>query len=161
MLRAQRGFTLAESLLVTSILGILAVAGGSALGLRGADLSLAQTELEGSLHQAFVLARARGTNVTLTLKDEGSPDVLPLRLPRRVKWGKPAHVPLPPGVDPPRRADREGESLPRITVTPRHTAVAALWFLHDGRDALCLRLNGRGHALMYRWRQSRGRWEKA
>lgn len=161
MLRAQRGFTLAESLLVTSIMGILAAAGGSVLGLRGADLSMAQTELEGSLHQAFVLARARGTNVTLTLKDEGNPDVLPLRLPRRVKWGKPAHVPLPPGVDPPRQADRVGESMARITVTPRHTALAALWFLHDGRDVLCLRMNGRGHALMYRWRQSRGRWEKA
>lgn len=158
---SQRGFTLVESLVVMSLLGILAAAGGSVLGLRGADLSLAQTELEGSLHQAFVLARARGTNVTLALKDENSPDVLPLRLPRRVKWGKPAHVPLPPGVEPPRRADREGESLPRIIVTPRHTAVAALWFLNDGRDALCLRLNGRGQSLLYRWRHSRGRWEKA
>lgn len=157
----QRGFTFAELLVTTGIIGILAGTGLSWSALNGVDLAAAQDELQGSLDQAFALARARGTNVTVSMKDEGRMDVLPVRLPKRIKWGKPDSIPLPPGVQPPKKADRLGESLPSITVTPRRTSTAALWFVHNGQEALCMRLNGHGHVLMYRWRRDLSRWVKA
>ncbi len=158
--RHQKGFTFAELLVATGILGILSGAGASIFSLRGVDLAVAQDELRGSLDQAFAMARNHGCNITLSMKDEGRMDVLPVRLPRSVKWGKPAGIPLPPGVQPPKKAATDGESLPSITVTPRRTATAALWFVNDGSDALCMRLNGHGHVLMYRWRSGLSRWVK-
>ncbi len=149
---------MAELLVATGILGLLGAGGASALGLRGCDLAVAQSELRGSLDQAFAEARARGRNVTVSMSDARGTDVLPVRLPHRVKFGKPDHIPLPPGVPDPKRADALGEAHPRITVTPRRTATAALWFLHDGEEALCMRLNGHGSVLMYRWRKPLQRW---
>ena len=154
----SRGFSLAEMLVATGILGLLGGAAGTTLGLRGGDLTIAQNELRGSLDQAFAEARARGRNVHVSMSDPGGTDVLPVRLPRKVKFGKPDHIPLPPGVPDPKRADQTGEAHGRITVTPRRTATAALWFLHDGEEALCMRLNGHGSVLMYRWRKSLQRW---
>lgn len=147
-----------EVLMTTGILGILGAAAGTSLGLRGCDLSVAQSELRGSLDQAFAEARARGRNVHVSMSDERGTDVFPVRLPRKVKFGKPDHIPLPPGVADPKRADATGEAHARITVTPRRTATAALWFLHDGEEAICMRLNGRGSVLMYRWRKPLQRW---
>lgn len=154
----SKGFTLAEMLVATGILGILGAAGATALGLRGCDLSVAQAELRGSLDQAFAEARARGRDVHVSMSDAKGMDVLPVRLPRRVKFGKPDHIPLPPGVPEPKRAASTGEAHARITVTPRRTATAALWFLNDGEEALCMRLNGHGSVLMYRWRKPLQRW---
>lgn len=157
-LAPAQGFSMAEVLVATGIMGLLGAGGVAALGLRGCELSAAQAELRGSLDQAFAEARARGRNVHVSMSDAQGTDVLPVRLPRKVKFGKPAHIPLPPGVADPRRADETGEAHARITVTPRRTATAALWFLNDGEEALCMRLNGHGSVLMYRWRKPLQRW---
>jgi prepilin-type N-terminal cleavage/methylation domain-containing protein len=158
--RRQKGFTFPELLVATGIIGILAGAGVSVRSLRGVDLAVAQDELRGSLHQAFAMARAQGRNVTVAMQDDGRTDVLPVHLPKSIKWGKPASIPLPPGVDQPKKADVTGEAHAAITVTPRRTATAALWFLNDGDEALCMRLNGHGNILMYRYRRDLLRWVK-
>jgi hypothetical protein len=156
--RHQKGTTFAEVMAVTGILGVLAAVGASTARINGCDLAVAQMELKGSLDQAFNEARARGRNITLSMSNDQKMDVLPVRLPRTIRFGKPAHIPLPPGVAAPKVAATTGEAHPSITVTPRRTATAALWFLHDGQEALCMRLNGHGSVLMYRWRVSLNRW---
>jgi prepilin-type N-terminal cleavage/methylation domain-containing protein len=153
----QKGYTLAEVMAVTVILGVL-VAAGFTTRFQGCDLAVAQLELKGSLDQAFSEARARGRNVSVSMSNDSGTDVLPVRLPRTIRFGKPAHIPLPPGVTEPKVAATTGEAHPRITVTPRRTATAALWFLNDGEEALCMRLNGHGSVLMYRWRSQLNRW---
>jgi hypothetical protein len=55
-------------------------------------------------------------------------------------------------------ADKTGEAHGRITVTPRHTTTATVWFLTDGQDVLCLRLGGRGQHQMLRWRAAKKTW---
>lgn len=155
------GFTTTETLLTLGIAGILSLAGLSIVSLHSIDLSMAQQELQGCLDQAFVQARAQGRNVSLApAQDGGGPGIIPVQLPRRVKWGKPASIPLPPGMDDPRRADTQGEAHPRITVTPRRTATASAWFLNDGKDALCFRLSGHGRLNVLRYRAARHRWER-
>ncbi len=154
----QKGYTLAEIMAVTGILGVLVAAGVSTSRLDGCDLAVAQLELKGSLDQAFSEARARGRNIKVSMSNEKSTDVLPVRLPRSIQFGKPAHIPLPPGVAAPKVAATTGEAHPTITVTPNRTATAALWFLNNGNEALCMRLNGRGSVLMYRWRSQLNRW---
>lgn len=153
----QKGTTLVEILAVTGILGVL-VAAGVSTRFQGCDLAVAQLELKGSLDQAFNEARARGRNVSVSMSNEKATDVLPVRLPRAIRFGKPAHIPLPPGVAEPKKAATTGEAHARITVTPWRTATAALWFLNDGEEALCMRLNGRGSVIMYRWRTRLNRW---
>lgn len=158
---AMKGFTLVDMLAATGILGVLVATGFTTTRLRGCDLAVAQLELRGSLDQAFAEARARGRNISVSMSNEKRTDVLPVRLPRGVRFGKPDHIPLPPGVPPPKVAGSTGEAHPIITVTPRRTATAALWFLHDGEEALCMRLNGHGNVLMYRWRRNLNRWVRA
>lgn len=150
-----------DMLAATGILGVLVATGLTTTRLRGCDLAVAQLELKGSLDQAFAEARARGRNITVSMSNEKRMDVLPVRLPKTIRFGKPAHIPLPPGVTPPKVAAATGEAHPTITVTPRRTATAALWFLHDGEEALCMRLNGHGNVLMYRWRRNLNRWVRA
>ncbi|HJV88673.1 MAG TPA: hypothetical protein VJ623_00080 [Holophagaceae bacterium] len=156
--RRQKGTTLAEVMAVTGILGVLGAVGVTATRFQGADLAVAQMELKGSLDQAFTEARARGRNVTVSMSNEKATDVLPVRLPRTIRFGKPDHIPLPPGVAQPKVAATTGEAHPSITVTPMRTATAALWFLNNGDEALCMRLNGHGSVLMYRWRSQLNRW---
>jgi hypothetical protein len=125
------------------------------------ELSAAHQEIRGSLEQAFTLARARGTNVTVALgKASGAGEHLPVQLGRRVKWGKPAHIPLPQGMDAPTVASRTGEAHALLTVTPRHTALASTWFLNTGQDALCMRLSGHGRLQVLRWRRDLRRWTR-
>jgi hypothetical protein len=125
------------------------------------DLSMAHQEIRGSLEQAFSLAWARGTNVTVALgQASGAGEHLRVQLSRRVKWGKPAHIPLPPGMDTPTVATRTGEAHPILTVTPRHTALASTWFLNDGREALCMRLSGQGKLQVLRWHRDRQKWTR-
>ncbi len=157
----SKGFTLADMLAATGILGMLVAAGVALPKFRGCDLAVAQMELKGSLDQAFTEARAKGRNITVSMSNERRTDVLPVRLPRTIRFGKPDHIPLPPGITPPKVAGSTGEAHPTITVTPRRTATAALWFLNDGEEALCMRLNGHGNVLMYRWRSSLKRWVRA
>ncbi|WP_257306696.1 pilus assembly FimT family protein [Geothrix campi] len=124
-----------------------------------ADLSVAHHEIRGSLEQAFSLARARGTNVSVALgQASGAGEHLQVQFSRRVKWGKPANIPLPPGMDEPSVATRTGEAHPILTVTPRHTALASTWFLNDGREALCMRLSGQGRLQVLWWHRDRQKW---
>ncbi len=159
--RTQRGVTLMETSIVMGIAGIL---GSLALGMTRApriELTVVQQEIPAAVMQAMHLARARGTNVVVALGQPAlGPEVLPVQLPRQVKWGKPSQVPLPPGMDEPTVAGTTGEAHARVTVTPRHTATATTWFLNDGTDALCMRLSGKGHLQLLRWRASRKCWTR-
>ncbi len=155
---AQCGHSMLELALATGISGLLALAGLARLDPGHIELDAAQNELVESLDQAFVLARARGSNVTVSLGSGSDPNHLPIRLGRRIRWGKPRTIPLPRGMDEPRWAGGRGEAHPSITVTPRHTATASLWFLNDGTEAVCMRLSGRGRLQLLRWRSAPGRW---
>ena len=158
----QRGTSLLEFTVVMAVTALLAAAGAVLWDTGGTELSAAHQEIRGSLEQAFCLARARGTNVTVALgAASGAGEHLPVQLSRRVKWGKPAHIPLPPGMEAPQVAARSGEAHPLLTVTPRHTALASTWFLNDGREALCMRLSGHGHLQVLRWRQELAKWTRA
>jgi type II secretory pathway pseudopilin PulG len=154
----QRGTSLLELTLAMGISGILSVVGLSQWDTGHIELAAAQHELTESLDQAFILARARGVNVTVGLGSGKDANHLPIRLGRKVHWGKPARIPLPPGMADPVRAGATGEAHATITVTPRHTATASLWFLNDGEEALCMRLSNRGHVRMLRWRPAARRW---
>ncbi len=159
--KVERGITLIETAVVMGIVGLLTVVGLSAVGSPQMDLTCVQQDLPAAVMQAMHLARARGRNVTVALgKPELGPDILPVHIPARVKWGKPSHVPLPKGMTAPVQAGSTGEAHARITITPRHTATAAAWFLHDGTDALCMRLSGTGHLQLLRWRNSSKKWTR-
>jgi len=159
--RAQKGVTLVETSVVLAIVGILSSVGLGMTRTPDMELSCVQHELPAAVMQAMHLARARGKNVIVALGQPGlGPDVLPVQLPKHVKWGKPSQIPLPKGMDDPTRADTTGEAHAKVTVTPRHTATAATWFLNDGTDALCMRLSGHGHLQLLRWRASRKSWTR-
>jgi prepilin-type N-terminal cleavage/methylation domain-containing protein len=153
------GFSLMETSVVLGIIGILSLMGLSHLDFGNADLVSIQEELRGSILQAFHLARARGANVVVALGDtSAAKDVLPIYLPRTIKWGKPKGIPMPPGMEEPKVAGITGQAHPRITVTPRHTATASAWFLNNGREVLYMRLSGKGHLQLMRWRAGSRRW---
>lgn len=157
---SQRGTSLLELTLVLGVVATLSLVGILQLDTGPAELSAAHLEIRGSLDQAFALARARGINVTVALgRSTGAGEHLPVQVSRRVKWGKPAHIPLPPGMAA-SVAARTGESHPLFTVTPRRTALAGAWFLNDGREALCMRLAGDGKLHTLRWRQDRREWTR-
>ena len=158
--RRSCGFTLVETSVTLGIVGALSLGAVSVLDCGSMDLSVAQSEFQGSLDQAFHLARERGTNVTVALADEKAKDIVPLHLSSRLKWGKPASIPLPPDMDKTVQAEATGEAHPKITVTPRHTATATTWFLNDGREAVCMRLSGKGHVQVLRWHRSTKKWSK-
>jgi hypothetical protein len=140
------------------IVGILSATGLALIDFGSQDLMAVQIEFQGSLYQAFHLARAQGKDVVVALGDPGVPDIIPVRLPPRVKWGKPADVPTPPGMDEPKTAATTGQAHPRITVTPRHTATASAWFVNDGKDVVCMRVSGHGHIQVLRWHRSTKKW---
>ncbi len=156
--RFRRGFTLVETSVTLGILGVLGSLGVATLDFGRQDLTAAQTELQGALFEAFHLAWAQGKNVTVALGEPGTPGIVPVRLSPRIKWGKPASIPVPPGMDAPVVAGTTGEAHARITVTPRHTATACAWFLNDGQEVLCMRLSGKGHIQMLRWHKSSRKW---
>jgi len=155
------GFTQVETIVALAIAGALAVSGLALMEPSGVDLTVARNEIQGCLEQAFHQARAQGCNVTVAPATTGGPNIIPVHLPRRVKWGKPPQIPLPPGMDEPVRAAKSGEAHPKITVSPRHTATASAWFLNDGRESLCIRLSGQGRIQILRYRLRTRRWEKA
>ena len=157
----QRGASLLELTLAMGMAAILAVMCPLCWDSKTTELAAAHQEIVGSLDQAFSLARARGTNVTVALgKASGAGEHLPVQLGPHVKWGKPAHIPLPPDMDPDPLAARTGESHPIITVTPRRTTLAGAWFLNNGHEALCMRLNGHGYLHVLRWRQDLAMWTR-
>lgn len=154
----QRGMSLIELLTVTGIAGALGVGAFGALRLPSPALAVAGREIQGSLDQAFALARTSGQAVEVSASATKDLGHLPVSLPRSVKWGLPGDIPLPPQMDPTTRAAATGEARKVITVTPRHTATATVWFLNDGEDALCLRVNDRGRLTLLRWRARQQRW---
>lgn len=152
------GYSTTESAVAMGIVGILASAGVSMVDFGSQDLTAVGQDFQGSLHEAFHLAWAQGKDVVVTLGDPKTPGIIPVRLPVRVKWGKPAFIPTPPGMAEPVRAGKTGMAHPRITVTPRHTATASAWFVNDGREAICMRVSGHGHIQVLRWRRSTRKW---
>ena len=157
----QRGTSLVELTLVLAMVAILTGALTTLWDTGATELAAAHQEIRGSLEQAFTLARARGTNVTVALgQASGAGEHLPVQLSRKVKWGKPDHIPLPPGMDAPTVATRTGEAHAILTVTPRRTALASTWFLNDGRETLCMRLSGHGQLQVLRWRRDLSKWTR-
>ena len=157
-IRRQLGMSLMELLAALGIAGTLGLGGYGVFRLPSQGLAVAGREIEGSLDQAFALARASGQPVQVSasrIRDLGH---LPVSLPRTVAWGLPEGIPLPPGMDETVGAAASGEAHPVITVTPRHTATATVWFLHAEGDALCIRVNNHGRIAVLRWRASQGRW---
>ena len=160
--RRCSGFSLVEVCLTMGIVGFLGATGASIMVLPSPGLSVVKDDLEGAMYQAFTQARAQGRDVHVALGAQAaSSDVLPVNLPRNVKWGKLATVPLPPGMDEPIVAASTGEAHHRITVTPRHTVTATCWFLNDGKDVFCFRLSGRGQMHLLRWRAAKHKWGRA
>ena len=154
----QRGMSLIELLAVTGIAGALGMGAFGAFRLPSPALAVAGREIQGSLDQAFTLARSSGQAVEVSASATRDLGHLPVCLPRTIRWGLPVGIPLPPRMDPTTRATATGEAHKVITVTPRHTATATVWFLNDGQDALCLRVNGQGRLTLLRWRARQGRW---
>ena len=125
-------------------------------------LSLAHHELRRSLHLAFGLATTHGRVVSVAPVLGGSHDAralcLSFRLPEGVRWGRPAAVPLPPALCDSRW--RGGRPRP-LSILPHRRAAANVWFLHHGREALCLRLGLGGQAEFLRYRPRLGAWTRA
>ena len=118
-------------------------------------LRAAQAELCRSLQLAFRLASLHRRVVVLAPFDQATEGRLALRLPEGVRWGRPAAIPLPPSL-----ADsgwRDGCPRP-ITVLPQRRASANVWFLHHGRQALCLRLDLSGAVELLRYRPLLRAW---
>jgi len=163
--RLPDGQTLVELVLALGMAGVVSGLAGMVLPCGSPALAAVQGELRASVEQAFHLARARGRPVRLALEapapEGGDTGPRPLILPRGVRWGLPPEVPLPPDMKDTLRARHTGSAHPCITVTPWRTATATAWFLTDGRDAVCLRLEGHGRITLLRWRHRPGRWERA
>jgi len=158
---SEKGNSMLELTLTMAISAILGAAGLAGFNSGAVELMAANTEISGSLEQAFVLARARGTNVKVAVgKATGAGEHLPVQLGPDVKWGKPANLPLPPDMDEPVVATATGEAHTILTVTPRHTVQACAWFLYSENEALCMRLSDHGHLTVLRWRQAQKRWER-
>lgn len=157
----ESGHTFLELCLVLGILAALGGVGIAALDLGGPSLALLPVELRGTLDQGFLLARARGRDVRVSLGGAGG-EVPPVRLPRGVRWGSPpGGVPLPPGMGVPLKAHLTGAAHPVVTVTARGTATAGCWFLGARREALVLRLSGQGNLKVLRWRSRLRAWATA
>jgi hypothetical protein len=172
-----------ETVLVLGLAGVLAGFAGLAPG-GGSALTAVQGELRASVEQDLLLARALGRPVraapggkgqegaregaqeraheSVWSGDDGLPALaVPLTLPKGVRWGLPdPAVPLPAGMAGTLRAHRTGAAHPADVLAPGGSAEAGTWFLTDGRDAVCLRLSGRGRITLLRWRRRTGRWER-
>lgn len=118
-------------------------------------LRAAQAELRRSLHLAFRLAATHHRTVVLEPCREATEGRISVRLPEGVQWGRPAATPLPPSL-----ADSgwRGDCPRPITVMPQRRAAANVWFLHHGREALCLRLDLGGTVELLRYRPLLGTW---
>ena len=142
----------------TSALRLLDLLQGLAARLPGPlcpPLRAARTELRRSLHLAFRLADTHRRVVLVEPGREAQEGRLALHLPDGVRWGRPAAVPLPPDL-----ADtgwRAGRPRP-LAVAPQRRAMANVWFLHHGDEALCLRLGLTGSVQLLRYRPRLRAW---
>jgi hypothetical protein len=120
-----------------------------------APLRAAQAELRRSLQLAFRLASLHRRAVVLEPFQQAAEGSLALRLPTGVRWGRPLSIPLPPSLED--SGWRDGHPRP-ITVMPQRRASANVWFLHHGRQALCLRLDLSGAVELLRYRPLLRAW---
>lgn len=118
-------------------------------------LQAAQSELHRAIHLAFGLASAHRQTVVVEPSRNPAKGQIAVRLPEGVRWGCPAAVPLPPSLS--GSGWRGGRPRP-ITVMPQHRAAANVWFLHHGRQTLCLRLDLSGAVELLRYRPLLGTW---
>ncbi len=118
-------------------------------------LRAAQAELRRSLHLAFRLAATHHRTVVLEPCREATAGRISVHLPQGVRWGRPAAIPLPPSLA--GTGWRGGRPRP-ITVMPERRAAANVWFLHHGKEALCLRLDLAGTVELLRYRPLLGAW---
>jgi hypothetical protein len=118
-------------------------------------LRAAQAELRRSLHLAFRLASTHHRAVVLEPCREATEGRISVRLPEGVQWGRPAAIPLPPSLA---GSGWRGDRPRPITVMPQRRASANVWFLHHGREALCLRLDLSGSVELLRYRPLLGAW---
>ena len=118
-------------------------------------LRAAQAELRRSLHLAFRLASTHHRTVVLEPCREATEGRISVRLPAGVQWGRPAAIPLPPSLA---GSGWRGDRPRPITVMPQRRASANVWFLHHGREALCLRLDLSGAVELLRYRPLLGTW---
>jgi len=125
-----------------------------------AALTAVQGELRASLEQAILLARARGKDVRVALGGPEPGDIQPLILPRGVRWGLPPGMPPPPRIPGAAQARLTGWAHASSIVTPGHTAEANVWFLTDGQDGVCLRLNDQARITLLRRRHGASRWRR-
>lgn len=118
-------------------------------------LRRASQELRTRLELAFRLASLHRRTVVLEPSRRAGAGQVAVRLPRGVRWGCPASIPLPPRL----AATGWESSRPRpITVTPERRAAANVWFVHQGRQALCLCLGLGGGVVLFRYRPLLGTW---
>jgi len=118
-------------------------------------LRAAHDELCRNLHLAFRLAAAHRQVVMLEPYRKACKGRLSVRLPEGVHWGRPATVPLPPELD----GTGWQDGRPRaIAITPQRQAMANVWFVHHGQEALCLRLGISGSVELLRYRPLLGAW---
>lgn len=118
-------------------------------------LRATQAELSRSLDLAFRLAAAHQRTVVLEPFRAAGEGRLSLRLPEGVRWGRPPAVPLPRSLS----ESGWGHEPPYpITVMPQRRAASNVWFLHHGRQALCLRLGLAGTVELLRYHPLLGTW---
>jgi hypothetical protein len=124
-------------------------------GLPCAPLRAARRELKARLHLAFRLASLHHRVVVLEPGAKSGRGLVSLQLPQEVAWGCPPAIPLPPNLE----GSGWDRDCPRpITVMPEHRATANVWFLHHGREALCLCLGLKGTVELLRYRPLLGAW---
>ncbi|MCX6548654.1 MAG: hypothetical protein NTW40_11530 [Acidobacteria bacterium] len=124
-------------------------------GFLSPSLRQASMELRTRLELAFRLAALHHRPVVLEPSRRAGSGQVAVRLPRGVRWGCPSAIPLPPRLE---ATGWEGGKPRPITVTPEHRAAANVWFLHHGRQALCLCLELGGGVILFRYRPLLGTW---
>ena len=118
-------------------------------------LRAARTELRRTLQLAFRLAAAHHHPVMLEPGGGAIRGRIALQLPPGVLWGCPPAIPLPPSLT----GSGWASGFPQpILVMPQRRAVANVWLLHHGREALCLQLRLTGAVELLRFRPWLGAW---
>lgn len=120
-----------------------------------APLHAASRDIRRSLALAFRVAAAHGQTVTLAPSACAAPGHVSLHLPPEVAWGRPDAIPLPLPLKESRWS--RGAPLPMVVMSGGR-ALPSVWFLHHGREALCLRLNMNGSLELLRYRPRLKAW---
>ena len=124
-------------------------------GFLSRPLRQVRAEFQARLDLAFRLATTHGRAVSLEPSRRARSGQVAVRLPQGVRWGCPDAIPLPPGLE--ETAWGGGRPHP-ITVMPEGRAAANVWFVHHGRQVLCLSLGLGGAVHLFRYRPLLGAW---